>query len=86
MWLKASRIFHTFKTKLVEQARLKSHSEEKVKDWFKRYQAVIVKYKITKGKNLLNIDKSGVKVGYLTEKEVIVPVEVTDLYALSSKN
>ena len=52
MWLNASRILHTLKTKPIQQARLESHSEDEVKDWFKGYQAALVKYNITKGKNL----------------------------------
>ena len=41
MWLKASHILHTLKTKPIERARLKSHSEDEVRDWFKGYQAAI---------------------------------------------
>lgn len=83
MWLKANSTFHTLKTKFIEQARLESHSKNEVKDWFWKYQAAILKYKITKGKNLLNIDKSSVRVGCPVGEKVIVPVEVTDLYASS---
>ena len=32
------------------------------------------------------MDKSGIRVGCPAEKKVIVPVEVTDLYAPSSEN
>ena len=86
IWLKASHIFHTLKTKPIERTRQESHSEDEVGDWFKGYQAAIKTYNITKGKNLLNMDESGVRVGCLTEKEVIVPVEITDLYAPSPEN
>lgn len=65
---------------------LQFHTEKEVRNWFQGYYAVILKYNIKKGKNLLNIDKSGVKIGCPARKKVIVLVEVTNLYALSPKN
>jgi hypothetical protein len=41
---------------------------------------------IIKGKNILNIDKSGAYISCLTSKHVIMPIEVKELYTTSPEN
>jgi hypothetical protein len=74
------------KTKPIAYARLDSYTEQDVKDWFKLYYDTLVEYKITKGKNVLNIDKSKAQVGCPRGEHVIVPTKVKELYTLSLKN
>jgi len=45
------------KTKPITNARLSIHQD--VKKWFKQYHDILAEYKITKGKNVLNMDDSG---------------------------
>ena len=52
-WLKSISVLHTLKTKPIEQARLDSHSEDEVKDWFQGYQAALKNTKLLKAKIFL---------------------------------
>lgn len=85
-WLKAQSKLHTIKTKPIAQARLDTHTEEDVKDWFGKLQFTINQYKITKAKNILNMDESGARVGCPSGEHVIVPAQVKELYTASPEN
>jgi hypothetical protein len=74
------------KTKPIAYARLESHTEQDVRNWFKEYQDTLAKYKIIKGKNVLNMDELGVRIGCPEGEHVIVLVEVKELYTASPKN
>jgi hypothetical protein len=72
--------------KLIAYARLDSHTKQEVKDWFKDYHATLAKYKITKGKNVINMDESGARIRCPRAEHVVVPTEVKELYTLSPEN
>jgi hypothetical protein len=74
------------KTKLIAYARLESHIEEDVRIWFRKYQDTLEELYIIKGKNVLNMDKSGARIGCPTGEYVIVPIEVKKLYMVSPEN
>ena len=71
-WLKKNVALHSLKTKPIERARLQSHSEKEVEEWYQGYRAALAKYKITKGKHILNMDESGARVGCPGGEEVVV--------------
>jgi hypothetical protein len=72
--------------KPIARNRVESHNEKDVEEWFDKYQATLDKYSIKTGKNIYNIDESGARVGYPTGEEVIVPVDVKELYTSSPEN
>ena len=74
------------KTKPIAHTRLESHTEQDVKDWFKKYLDILAEYKITKGKQVLNIDKSRARVRYPGGEDIIVLVDVKELYTASPEN
>ena len=80
------KTLHTIETKPIAYTRLETHTEEAVKAWFKEYQDTLAEYKITKGKNVLNMDESGARVGCPSGEHVIVPIEVKELYTASPEN
>ena len=57
-----------------------------MKDWFKEYHNTLVEYKITKAKNVLNMDELGARVKCPSGEHVVVPIEVKELYIASPKN
>jgi hypothetical protein len=57
-----------------------------VKDWFKEYHNTLAEYKITKAKNVLNMDELGARVGCPRGEHVVVPIEVKELYTASPEN
>lgn len=85
-WLKRNFTLHTLKTKPIEQARLELHTEKEVRDWFLGFSAALAKYKIDKPKQLLNMDESSARVRCPAGEEVVVSIDVVDLYAPSPEN
>lgn len=76
----------TIKTKPIAHARLESHTEEDVKAWFLKYCDTLAEYKITTGKNVINMDESGARIGCPSGVNVVVPVGVKELYTSSPEN
>jgi hypothetical protein len=62
------------------------YNKKNVEDWFEKYRAILDKYRIKKGKNIYNIDKSGTRVGCPTREKVIVLIKVKELYTSSPEN
>ncbi|KAF5202127.1 Transposase protein, partial [Thalictrum thalictroides] len=85
-WLQSHLKLHTTKTKPIANARLDTHTEEEVIQWFGKLEFAMAKYKIKNPKNILNMDESGARVGYPTGEQVIVPLQVKDLYTASPEN
>ncbi|RFU26004.1 hypothetical protein B7463_g10337, partial [Scytalidium lignicola] len=84
-WWKAQPGLHKIKTKPIAQKRITAQDLEEVKDWFQRFKTAIKKYDIQKH-NLYNFDKSGFRIGCPKGVEVLVPIELTELYSLSPEN
>jgi hypothetical protein len=57
-----------------------------VKEWFSDYRQTLNKYGICKPKNILNMDELGVRVGCPIGEEVVVPIEVKEMYTSSPEN
>lgn len=85
-WLKAHPKLHTIKTKLIAHARLDTHTEEDVRAWFGRLEYAVNQYKIKSPRNILNMDESGARVGCPAGEQVIVPIQVKELYTASPEN
>ena len=54
--------------------------------WFEKYRDCLEEYKITKGKDLLNMDELGARIGCPTGEHVFVPLEVKEMYTSSPEN
>jgi hypothetical protein len=85
-WLHNNKSLHIIKTKPIALARLDSHTEQDVRDWFQKYRDTLAEYKITNSKLVLNIDESGARVRCPAGQYVVVPVEVKELYTASPEN
>jgi hypothetical protein len=57
-----------------------------VKKWFAKLDEAIKKYKINRGKKLLNMDEFKVRVSYFTKELVIILITIKEVYTTSLKN
>jgi hypothetical protein len=57
-----------------------------VEEWFDKYRTTLAKYSIKKGKNIHNMDELGARVGCLKGEEVVLPIEVKEMYTSSLEN
>jgi hypothetical protein len=55
-------------------------------EWFDKYRTILVKYNIKRGKNIYNIDELGVRVRCPKGEEVVVSIEVKEMYTSSLEN
>ena len=86
-WLKDNNnLFRKIKTKLITQDRVKTYNEKDVENWFDRYCTTLDKYGIKRGKNIYNMDELGVRVRCPKGEEVIVPIDVKEIYMSSPEN
>ena len=86
LWLKKNPELHSIKTKHIAQVRVRTHSEEDLKNFFLDYQHTLSKYGIQQAKYVCNMDKSGVRIGCPTGEIVVVPTEVKAIYTASPEN
>ncbi|RFU23572.1 hypothetical protein B7463_g12766, partial [Scytalidium lignicola] len=84
-WWKGQPLLHKIKTKPIAQKRITAQDLEEVNDWFNRYKIALKKYDIHKH-NLYNFNESGFRIGCPKGVEVLVPIELTELYSLSPEN
>ena len=84
-WLKANPV-HTIKTKPISSARVEIHDEKTVETWFQKLRDMLAKRNIKKAKNIYNFDESGVRIGCPRGEEVVVPIDVKELYCSSPEN
>ena len=85
-WMKSNSTLHSIKTKPIAQDRVNTYSKKDLEEWFGKYHTILDKYNIRKSRNIWNIDKSGARVGYPNREEVIVPIEVKELYTAGPEN
>lgn len=83
-WYKTTQL-HKIKTKPIARVRISAQDEKEVEEWFKEYEAVLAKYRI-RPRNIHNFDETGFRVGCPRGVEVIVLVEVKELYSLSPED
>ena len=57
-----------------------------MEEWFWKYRETLAKYDIHKAKNIYNIDELGARVGYPKGEEVVILIEVKEIYTASPKN
>ena len=77
---------HTITTKPIARDRVDTHDEKDMEEWFDKYKTTLAKYSIKKGKNIHNMDESGARVGCPKGEEVVVPIEVKEMYTSSPEN
>jgi hypothetical protein len=85
-WIKENPCIHKIKTKPISNNRVDTHSEKDLEDWFAKYRETLQKYNIKKPKNIHNMDESGARVGCPSGEEVLVPIEVKEMYTSSPEN
>jgi hypothetical protein len=85
-WLKVYPCLHTITTKPIAWDRVDTHNEKDVEEWFDKYRTTLAKYSIKKRKNIHNMDESGARVGCPKGEEVVVPIEVKEMYTSSPEN
>ncbi|KAI1004935.1 hypothetical protein K3495_g3283 [Podosphaera aphanis] len=66
-WLKNNPDLHTIKTKPIATERLNTHTEKDYKACFKEYAQTLEQYQITSGKQVMNMDESGVRIVTIIE-------------------
>jgi hypothetical protein len=74
------------KIKSIIYERLDSYIEEDVKKWFDEYHKVLKRFKIKYAKNIVNFDETGTWIGYTGSEDIIVLIEVMELYKVSPEN
>ncbi|RFU30219.1 hypothetical protein B7463_g6116, partial [Scytalidium lignicola] len=84
-WWKKQLGLHKIKTKPIARNRITAQDHEDVKEWFHNYKITLKKYNIQR-QDLYNFDESGFRIGCPKGVEVLVPIEVTELYSLSPEN
>jgi hypothetical protein len=47
---------------------------------------VLKRFKIKHAKNIVNFDETGTWIGYVRSKDVIIPIEIIELYKASPEN
>jgi hypothetical protein len=57
-----------------------------MEEWFDKYRTTLAKYSIKRGKNKHNMDELGARVGCPKGEEVVVPIEVKEMYTSSLEN
>jgi len=77
---------HTITTKLIAWDRVDTHDEKDIEEWFDKYKTTLAKYSIKRGKNIHNIDESGARVRCPKGEEVVVPIEVKEMYTSLLEN
>jgi len=85
-WLQSNTDLHTIKTKPIAQARIEAHTEKDLEVWFDKYRATLHKYGIKKAKNIHNMDETGARIGCPAGEEIIVPIDVKEVYTPSPEN
>src|SRR5450432_423434 len=84
--MKNNPSLHSIKTKLIARNRVDTHSKKDLEAWFGKYYKICDKYHIRKSRDIHNMDESGARVGCLNREEVIVLINIKELYTTSPKN
>jgi len=77
---------HTIKAKPIAQSWVDTHYKKDVEEWFQKYKATLAKYSIKRGRSIHNIDESGARVECPKGEEVVVPIEVKEIYTSLPEN
>jgi hypothetical protein len=84
-WFKSTTSLHTVRTKPISYKRVGAHDLKEMEQWFFDYKAGLAKYKITT-ENLYNMDETNVRLACLVGQEVVVPIEITEVYEETPEN
>ncbi|KFY92000.1 hypothetical protein V500_04359 [Pseudogymnoascus sp. VKM F-4518 (FW-2643)] len=84
-WWKAHPSLRKIRTKPIATTRISGQDVETVKDWLEEFEAAITTYKIDCSK-IHKLDESGFRVGCPKGQEVIIPLDIKELYSLSPED
>jgi hypothetical protein len=84
-WWRQQPGLHTIKTKPIAKVRVTAQDKDDVLEWFCKYKIALKQYDIQK-QNLYNFDETGFRIGCPKGVEVLIPIEVQELYSLSPEN
>jgi hypothetical protein len=80
-WLKNTPELHTIKTKPIASHRVDIHTKKTLRDWFeKEYRPALEFTGVKHRKYIHNINKKGCRITCLAGEEVIVLVEIKEMY------
>ncbi|PQE28657.1 hypothetical protein CJF32_00011400 [Rutstroemia sp. NJR-2017a WRK4] len=79
------RHIQAVRTKPINYKRVGAHDLGHIERWFADYKSGLARYKITT-ENLYNMDETNVRLACLVGQEVVVPVEVTEVYEETPEN
>lgn len=57
-----------------------------IEEWFQGYRLVLRTLNIRKPRNVINFDEQGVRIGCMKKREIVVPEDILEFYALSPEN
>ncbi len=80
-----SRALHKIRTKPIAVIRITAQDEKEVDEWFEKpggYLDTLARFQIKDG-NIYNFDETNARLGCPKGVDVIVPLEVTELFSLS---
>jgi hypothetical protein len=84
--MKSNPSLHLIKTKPIARNKVDTYSEKDLEVWFRKYYKIYNKYHIRKSRDIYNIDELGARVECLNREEVIVLIDIKELYTTSPKN
>ncbi|RFU25356.1 hypothetical protein B7463_g10984, partial [Scytalidium lignicola] len=84
-WWKQQPGLHKIKTKPIAKVRITAQDQGDVLEWFRKYKIALKKYDIQK-QDLYNFEETGFRIGCPKGVEVLIPIEVRELYSLSPEN
>src|SRR4029077_20977410 len=80
-WLKNTPELHTIKTKPIARHRVDMHTEKDLREWFEKEYRPALEYKgVKSGKYIHNMDEKGCRIACPAGKEVVVPIEIKEMY------
>ncbi len=84
-WLKSTTCLHTIKTKPISRHRVDMHTERDLKEWFEQqYRPALEHTGILDQERpqdyIHNIDEKGCRIAMPGGQEVVVPIDINDMY------
>ncbi|RFU25628.1 hypothetical protein B7463_g10700, partial [Scytalidium lignicola] len=84
-FLKDNPAFHIITTKPIEKERIQAQDKEEIKQWFLKYEDLKYENKVERC-DIYNMDETSFRVGVTLGEEVIVLVEIKELYEGTFQN
>jgi hypothetical protein len=78
---------HIIKTKLIASYCVDIYTKQSLRNWFKnKYRPALEFISVYHKNQIYNINKKGAKIACLAKEEVIVPIEIKEIYVKILKN